>query len=691
MGYDLRDIKNVRIIAVAKRLGMKLGFRDDRVHGDCPFRFPDDKSHEPLSLGLDKESNTFRCLSCGNSGSVLDLVCQIAHIGPSEAIEWIGQNFCLPGVTTAAPKPAPAIQEEKPQEPQKVSVSPPTLSELYTDFLRLLGGASAEAIAYMHGRRISLDTLEKHGISDIKGYHGTANFLKEKYPAELLRQAGLFDASGKLWFEDYPLLFPYFRDGKAVFLQAHCMDSDRKPRYLRPREAVPFPYNVEALRGLADGDPVFLVEGIMDCLALEERGYHVVATPSMSSFKPEWVNDFRGLETYLVHTGEEVAERAANAIAVVFAKADLAVRSIKLPRGHDVNSFFTEGGTQPEFEHLVQTAPRVKTPRPILVPEGRGAMAEFLEELRQQERRTKATNRPFLGLDTGFPVLTRTCGGLDPVGAGQVCIVTGLPGIGKTTFCLQMAWQILENNEIAVLYVSYNEGRFGLRLKTLCQLSKMTANSVLRGEVQADRLASAVEAMSKWGKEFFVVEGQQASNVEAIRDFCQRVQSITGESRVMAVVDHLEGIPGTGKDLRGMAKIEACVAELHSLSRELHIPIVVVSSTAMANALGNGQKSGYGADTEYREDLLLVLEPDLEASRQRFPENDGRVVRVIVAKNRSGGVGCVAFDFMPDCHYFKERGKAPHTVELIGGVQPDQPAQPSDLLLAEAGFPSRTS
>jgi hypothetical protein len=691
MSYDLRDINNVRIIAVAKKLDMKLGFRGEQIHGECPFRFANDGIHEPLSLVFDKTSNMFRCTACGNSGTAFDLVCQVAHVGPSEAIEWIGKNFCLPGVAGGASRLPSAPGEEKPEEATKPKPTPPTLSEVYADFLRLLGEPSPDTIAYMQSRGISIATVEKHGVTDIKGYHGTATFLKEKYPPELLRQAGLFDATGKLWFEEYPLILPYFRDGKVAFLQAHCMDSNRKPRYLRPKEAVPFLHNVDVLRVLGDGDSVFLVEGIIDCLTLEERGYRAVGAPSMSAFKPEWVKDFRRLETYLVHCGEEAAERAAHAIAVVFAKSDLSVRSIRLPRGHDVNSFFGEGGIQPEFEHLVQTVPRIKTARPVLLAESRAAMAEFLDDLRQHEKRTKASGRSFLGLDTGFPVLSQICGGLDSLGSGQLCVVTGPPGVGKTTFCLQTAWQVLENNEVAVLLASYNEGRFVLRLKTLCQLSKMAASSVLRGQIQADRLASAVEEMSKWGKGFFLVEGNKSTTVEILRDYCERVKSITGETRVLLVVDHLEAIPFPDPNTRGSAKIEACAAELNFLSRELAIPVMVVSSTAARSACRASQGHNGPGDVQYWEDLLLVLEQDVEAGKQRFLENEGLAVKVRVAKNRSGHVGAVMFDFFPDCHYFKERGRAVSTTEMPSEPQPHETKQTPEVHPLEARSPASKS
>ncbi len=678
MSYDLRDIEKVPIVSVAKKLRMKLGFRGERICGECPFRHENDGVHEPLSITFDRDANTYRCTSCDFRGSVLELVCYVAQVGPPEAIQWIGENFCLPGVTAGK-----KAREAGPGEPTDEKVASKddgalTLSTAYGEFLQILGEPSPHTVEYMAGRGISATTLKRHAVTDIKGYHGTSNLLREKYPPELLRQAGLFDATGKLWFEEYPLILPYFKDGQVVFLQAHCMDSDKKPRYLRPQEAVAVLYNADLLQTLGDGDQVFIVEGIIDCLTLESHGYRAVAAPGMSNFKPEWVSDFRRLQTYLVHNGEADSERAAHAIAVVFAQSDLAVHAIRLPRGHDVNSFFAEGGSQPEFEHLAQMAPKVKTGRPILEPENRRATAEFLEQLRLQEKRSKAVALHALGLDTGFTHLNDIFGGLDPYGCGETCVVTGSPGAGKTTFCLQMARQVLERNEVAVLYVSYNEPRFVLRLKSLCQLSRMGTVPVLRGEVQADRLGSAVEEMSKWGRGFFIVEGKKTTTLEVIQDYCKRIRSLSGERRVLIVVDHLEAMPGADGCAAGNAKIEACATELHFLARDLGVPIVLISSTAARHASSAGEDASRDQRIDYSEDMMLVLERQVVEGEERTAEEESLGVKVRVAKNRYGGVGTVLFDFFPDHHHFIEKKKLSDCGKVTGSSLRNQIVLPAE-------------
>jgi len=461
------------------------------------------------------------------------------------------------------------------------------------------------------------------------------------------------------------------------------MDSKGTPRYLRPRDAISSLYNADVLRRLGDGDQVFVVEGIIDCLTLEEHGHHAVATPSLSDFKPEWVNKFKGLETYLVHNGNDDAERAVRAIAIVFAKSDLAVHSIRLPKGHDVNSFFAESGTELDFEHLVWMAPKIRTSKPILEGQTRSAMADFLEQLRERQTKAKAIKRPFLGLDTGFGALNQICGGLDPLGSGQMCVATGPPGVGKTTFCLQMAWRILENNEIAVLYISYNEGKFLLKLKTLCQLSMMPASSILRGEVRADWLASAVEKMSRWGKKFFAVEGNKTTTIDVIRNYCQRIKSLTGEARVLVVVDDLEAVPYPERDLHGKAKIEACASQLHFLSRELAIPIVVISSVDKDQEGQAWYKLNGDDKIKYAEDLTLVLQPAPDAAEEGFIENKGLAIRAYVTKNRFGGVGDVLFDFLPDCHYFEETEKALPFRATESELPPRNIKQTSDIGIPE--------
>jgi hypothetical protein len=72
-------------------------------------------------------------------------------------------------------------------------------------------------------------------------------------------------------------------------------------------------------------------------------------------------------------------------------------------------------------------------------------------------------------------------------------------------------------------------------------------------------------------------------------------------------------------------------------------------------------------------------------TKRRFLENEGIAVNAHVAKNRSGGVGSVAFDFLPNCHHFGERGRVSPPDETQAEGQAEEAEQTSDVPRGKAG------
>jgi replicative DNA helicase len=85
--------------------------------------------------------------------------------------------------------------------------------------------------------------------------------------------------------------------------------------------------------------------------------------------------------------------------------------------------------------------------------------------------------RDFLGLDTGWTHLNRVINGLMP----GLFIVGGGPGSGKTTFVLQLAWQVAELNQVPVLFYSLDQAVDDLRIRTVSRVINIENRDLFRG------------------------------------------------------------------------------------------------------------------------------------------------------------------------------------------------------------------
>mgnify|MGYP003377548881 CR=1 FL=1 len=100
----------------------------------------------------------------------------------------------------------------------------------------------------------------------------------------------------------------------------------------------------------------------------------------------------------------------------------------------------------------------------------------------------------FLGLDTVFPHLNYVANGLMP----GLFILGAAPSTGKTTFVKQLADQVVEANpDAACLFVSLEQSREELRVKTLSRLSGVENRDILRGRLDRSSIGwKAVKDLS---------------------------------------------------------------------------------------------------------------------------------------------------------------------------------------------------
>ncbi|MCS6957614.1 MAG: DNA repair protein RadA [Aquificaceae bacterium] len=230
-----------------------------------------------------------------------------------------------------------------------------------------------------------------------------------------------------------------------------------------------------------------------------------------------------------------------------------------------------------EEKHLQKThaaKPVVKTPKPVLSWE-----EESLERL-----------------STGFTGLDQSLGG--GIVKGQVILLAGEPGIGKSTLLLQISNKFSEvyGN---VLYVSGEESTSQIAIRAR------------RLGIQSNRLFTFSE-----------------TNLEALMDtlYEERPNLLVVDSIQTLYSSNLESSPGS------VAQVRECAFKLSEACKELGIPLFLV---------GQVNKEGAVAGPKVLEHLVDTV---LYFEGERF--NFYRVVKVV--KNRFGAGGNLAFFKMSD-------------------------------------------
>lgn len=271
-----------------------------------------------------------------------------------------------------------------------------------------------------------------------------------------------------------------------------------------------------------------------------------------------------------------------------------------------------------------------------------------IAEKRLAQRR--ATGKPVMGTPTGLAKLDQMLNGWFP---GLHVIAAG-PGVGKTTLCLQFAWQAALEGMTA-LYVSYENAARNLLLKLLCARAGLSPADVERGFADMDKLQAVAAEHAEVLERIHVIEGDSRLRIGAV-EAALRERS-AGATPGLVVFDYLQrAAHGLGYDqLR--QNVSLMTGELRELSMRLDCPLIAISSQNRAQ--GDYGSGGSGAldslkesgDLEYGADTVSLLYTPKDASAAP----PAREIELKVAKNRFGATGAMRLIFRPDTGIFREK------------------------------------
>ncbi|HEV7374220.1 MAG TPA: toprim domain-containing protein, partial [Pyrinomonadaceae bacterium] len=197
-----------------------------------------------------------------------------------------------------------------------------------------------EGMSYLARRGIDAKTMHRFGLVYFprRAYRRVMRRMLDAFALEELQQSGLFNAQAHLTFYRHRLLFPFYVEKRAVYLQARTTASGVEPRWHNMRGGVPSLYNVDALSDLPSGKVVYLVEGFTDTLTLAAHGFTAVGLVGAGGFKEEWLAPLARFRVVAALDGDAAGMRAAMRYQEMFAERGRQLAQLNLPS--DVNDFF---------------------------------------------------------------------------------------------------------------------------------------------------------------------------------------------------------------------------------------------------------------------------------------------------------------------------------------------------------------
>jgi len=247
------------------------------------------------------------------------------------------------------------------------------------------------------------------------------------------------------------------------------------------------------------------------------------------------------------------------------------------------------------------------------------------------------------GVSTGFTKLDELTSGLQP---SDLVIVAGRPGMGKTSFALNIAQYAAAREGKTVGVFSLEMSSEQLMMRLLCGEARVDSHKVRSGFLSKSDWKELTKAAGRLAPAKIHIDDTPGISMVEMRSKSRRLKAEHGLDLI--VIDYLQlmsaATSGRQRFESRQQEISAISRSLKGLAKELNTPVMALSQLSRAPEQRRGdhrpQLSDLRESGSIEQDadvVLFVYRPDLY---KKEPEDqDSGTAEIIIGKQRNGPAG----------------------------------------------------
>lgn len=259
------------------------------------------------------------------------------------------------------------------------------------------------------------------------------------------------------------------------------------------------------------------------------------------------------------------------------------------------------------------------------------------------------------GIPCGFYDLDAMTSGF---GRSDLIIVAGRPSMGKTSFALNIACNIAQEEHLPVAIFSLEMSKEQLAQRLLAGEAKIESNRLRSGRFSQNEYEPLVGAVAHLSELPIFIDDTASLSVMQMRSQLRRLQSQHKTQMGLVLLDYLQLMEG-GSDNR-VQELSKITRSLKGLAREFNVPIIALSQlsrgveqrTNKRPMMSDLRESG---SIEQDADLIIMLYRD---SYYNPDSPDRNIAEVIIVKHRNGPTGTVKLLFKPELTKFENLARS---------------------------------
>ena len=616
----------------------------------CPFCASGTGPKATGAFTVYPEKNRYKCFSCGLSGDIFDLAAQIEGISDKKAVfRFLADKYSL------------QVDYQKPANSCSESEKKKSTAHDYSQFYK---SANAHLNETAYHRGIGTSTLNRFCIGFVPDWQPPNNPNAPKTPRLIIpRSSSSYLARDTR--QDIP-------DWQQPYSKQNSPDKISL-------------FNISALKNTKK--PLYIVEGEFDAMSICDVGGEAVAVCSTSNIHSflqavkEILSQKSAVQPFIIAFDNDTAgQKASEILSNGLHELEMPF-CVYNPYGSHKDANEALNADRMKFqadilygmEHISElTADRQNKEKSAYIQ--KNSVSAYLNEFLDGVSESVYTS----AVPTGFRALDHVLDGGLYEGLYGIGAISSL---GKTTFVLQIADQIAENGNDAIIF-SLEMSRNELIAKSLSRKTAMitlhsnrdmsiakTTRGILTGKrysgystEEKQLINTALQQYRQYSDRIFIIEGMGEVGVETIRAEVEKHIKNTGKKPVV-IIDYLQILAPHNEKSTDKQNTDHAILHLKRLSRDYKLPVIVISSFNRENYSSKVSMQAFkeSGAIEYSSDVLIGLQLmgtgtknfDVDEAKSRYP----REIEAVILKNRNGTTGKkIGYKYYTPFNCFSEIG-----------------------------------
>jgi replicative DNA helicase len=266
------------------------------------------------------------------------------------------------------------------------------------------------------------------------------------------------------------------------------------------------------------------------------------------------------------------------------------------------------------------------------------------------------------GISTGFTKFDEYTGGLH---GGELMILAARPSMGKTALALNMAQHVAMKLKQTVAIFSLEMSKESLLTRMLCATARVDSQRFRAGYLSPDERRKLNAAVNEIAEAPLYIDDTAGLH---LMDMHAKLRRLQAERKLgLVVVDYLQLMSGRGRFENRNQEVSALSRGMKLLSKELNVPMLVLSQLSRAPETRQGdhrpQLSDLRESGSIEQDADLVAFIFREEVYNRDREDLRGLAELIIAKQRNGPIGTVNLVFLHAQTKFENRAEDTGDIE----------------------------